>query len=163
MGCGVRKVIPLGLCLLAIGGPVLAGACAEDQLDLRGDWGQARFSVEIADDAVERGQGLMFRDSLGRGAGMLFVYETPKPASFWMKNTLIPLDMIFADAAGRVSRIHADAIPQDTTPIDGGPDVQYVLEINGGMAALLGINEGSEIRNPAIGPNAAWPCDEVEN
>jgi uncharacterized membrane protein (UPF0127 family) len=78
---------------------------------------------------------------------------------FWMKNTLIPLDMIFADAAGRVTRVHAMAVPGDETPVEGGAGVQFVLEINGGLAERLGIAPGAELRHPAIGDGAAWPCD----
>ena len=69
---------------------------------------------------------------------MLFVYEGPRRVAFWMKNTLIPLDMIFADATGRVTRVHANAVPLDETPIDGGEGVQFVLEINGGLADAAG-------------------------
>ncbi|MEL6236238.1 MAG: DUF192 domain-containing protein, partial [Pseudomonadota bacterium] len=68
-----------------------AEACAPDQLDLRGPFGTLRFSVELADDAAERGQGLMFRESLPRFSGMLFVYDRVRPVAMWMKNTLIPL------------------------------------------------------------------------
>jgi uncharacterized membrane protein (UPF0127 family) len=78
-----------------------------------------------------------------------------------MKNTLIPLDMIFADETGRVTRVHANAVPGDTTPIDGGNDVRFVLEINGGLAKRLGIVPGAEMRHPSIPQDGAvWPCDE---
>jgi uncharacterized membrane protein (UPF0127 family) len=134
-------------------------ACAPEVAELRGPWGQARFTVEIADDADERAQGLMHRESLGTGRGMLFLYERPHRATFWMRNTLIPLDMIFLDARGRVTRVHENAQPLDETTIDGGPDVAAVLEINGGLARRIGIAEGSEMRHPFFGPRAAWPCD----
>lgn len=146
------------LAVTALAGPAVA-ACDAGHVDLRGDWGTARFSVEVADDPKERSQGLMFRESMASGAGMLFVYERPQPAVFWMRNTLIPLDMIFLDEAGRVTRIHENARPLDETGIEGGEAVQYVLEINGGLARRLGIVEGSELRHPAIGEGAAWPCD----
>ncbi len=140
--------------------PVLAAAdCREDRIDLRGDWGQAAFTVEVADDPRERSIGLMNRQSMPRGAGMLFVYEQPQRATFWMRNTLIPLDMIFADETGTVTRIHENAVPLDETTIDGGEGVLFVLEINGGLTARLGIEEGTELRHPAIGYIAAWPCD----
>ena len=103
----------------------------------------------------------MFRPQMDPASGMLFVYESPRRAQFWMKNTLIPLDMIFADATGRVTKVHANAIPGDLTPIDGGPGVVFVLEINGGLAARIGITPGAEMRHPAIAADiAAWPCDE---
>ncbi|MFD2738681.1 DUF192 domain-containing protein [Sulfitobacter aestuarii] len=136
-----------------------AAGCREDQVFLRGDWGQARFSVEVADDPEARARGLMFRESLPASAGMLFVYEKPQPLSFWMRNTLIPLDMLFVDAGGVVRRIHHMARPHDETAIIGGDDLLSVLEINGGMARRLGITEGSALRHPAFsGPAAAWPC-----
>ena len=135
-------------------------ACAPGVVDIRGGFGQARFTVDVADTGAERALGLMFRESLPKSAGMLFVYDTPQRASFWMKNTLIPLDMIFADAAGRVTRVHSNAIPQDLTPIDGGEGVAAVLEINGGLAEKLGIGPGDELRHPALDARvAAWPCD----
>lgn len=144
---------------LGLAGPA-AAACSPDSVDIRGPNGQARFSVEIADDGAERSQGLMFRESMPKGSGMLFVYDAPHRASFWMKNTLIPLDMIFADATGRITRVHSDAVPGDTTPIDGGEGVVYVLEINGGLAKRMGIAEGGELRHPAIDPAiAVWPCE----
>ncbi len=135
-------------------------ACAVDTVDVRGPGGQQRFTVELADDGAERAQGLMFRESMPMSSGMLFVYEEPRRASFWMKNTLIPLDMIFADARGVVTRVHANAVPGDTTGIDGGDGVQFTLEINGGLAARMGIVEGAELRHPAIAQEtAAWPCE----
>ncbi|TCP62025.1 hypothetical protein EV663_103213 [Rhodovulum bhavnagarense] len=135
-----------------------AVSCVETRADLRGDWGQARFEVEVADTAEQRARGLMYRETLATGAGMLFIYPRPHRAMFWMKNTLIPLDMIFLDPVGRVLRVHTDARPMDETPIDGGPGVKAVLEINAGMAARLGITPGTELRHPALGPGAAWPC-----
>ncbi len=145
-------------------GPVLAeAACTPDRIDLRWPSGRESFAVVVADDPAERAQGLMFREALDPASGMLFVYETPRRASFWMKNTLIPLDMIFADSAGRVTRVHPDAVPGDLTPIDGGEGVAFVLEINAGLALRLGIAPGAELRHPAIGSAAglaaAWPCD----
>ncbi len=140
-------------------GAPLAAQCSPEVVDIRGPFGQARFSVEVADTGEERARGLMFRDSMPRSAGMLFVYPTPQRASFWMKNTMIPLDMIFADQAGRVTRVHQNAVPQDLTPIDGGEGVVAVLEINGGLAARIGIEPGAELRHPALsGEGAAWGC-----
>ena len=151
----------LALAAFCLGGTAAAAAdCAPDQLDLRGDWGQARFRVEVADEPAERSQGLMFREEMGRGEGMLFVYDFPQRATFWMRNTLIPLDMIFADDRGVVTRIHENAIPLDETTIDGGDGVLFVLEINAGLSRRLGIQEGSVLKHPAIGPDAAWPCGD---
>lgn len=137
-----------------------ACACAPDTVELRGDFGQARFTVELADDPGERSVGLMNRETMAMSAGMLFVYEAPQRVAFWMRNTLIPLDMVFADATGTVTRVHENAVPLDETLIDGGPGVQYVLEINGGLAGQMGIEPGVEMRHAAIDQSqAAWTCD----
>lgn len=153
-----------GLAALALS-LVAAGAraedvCAPERLDIRGDWGTARFSVEIADDDGERAQGLMFRETLGAAQGMLFVYPRPGSHSFWMKNTLIPLDMLFVTPDGVVQHVHAMAVPGDLTPIGGGDGVLAVLEIRGGLAAAMGIEPGDEIRHPAFGADASWACGE---
>jgi uncharacterized membrane protein (UPF0127 family) len=153
------KAFGVTLALTLWAGGALAD-CAIDRVDLRGDWGQARFTVELADDAAERAQGLMFRESLPRAQGMLFVYNQPQRAVFWMKNTLIPLDMIFLDGTGTVTHIHENAVPLDETGIDGGAGVVAVLEINGGLSRQLGLEVGSELRHPALEQAAAaWACD----
>ncbi len=136
-----------------------AEVCTVDAVHLRGDWGKARFSIEVADDAIERARGLMHRESLPASAGMLFVYERPQTLSFWMRNTLIPLDLLFIDAHGVVQYIHHMAVPRDDTAIPGGDDLFSVLEINGGLAKRMGITEGTELRHPAFAKNRpAWPC-----
>jgi len=137
----------------------LWAACQADRVSLRGDWGEARFTVEIVDTAQDRSRGLMFRESMPASSGMLFVYEHPQSVTFWMKNTLIPLDMIFADRTGVVRHVHNKAIPGDLTPIPGGSGIYVVLEINGGLANSLGITPGTQIRHKVFsdGP-AAWPC-----
>jgi uncharacterized membrane protein (UPF0127 family) len=133
--------------------------CREDRVELRGDWGSIRFRVAVADTPQERARGLMHVPEMPRLAGMLFVYERPQSVSFWMENTLISLDMLFADAAGTVTRIHENAVPLDRTPIPGGRDIQYVLEINGGLSSELGIGVGTQMRHPAILQDVAvWPC-----
>lgn len=150
----------LGAALLLPAGSVLAADCAPDRLDLRQGETTLRFRVEVADDAAERIRGLMYREQLPRFGGMLFVYDAPEPVAFWMKNTLIPLDMLFFDASGRLAAVHENAVPGDLTPIPGGDAIQYVLEINGGAARKLGIAPGAELRHPALDQaRAAWPCD----
>jgi hypothetical protein len=151
----------LAAALFAIAGTVSASAedCRPDRVELRGDWGQAAFTAEIADSAEARATGLMHRDSLARSASMLFVYEYPQRVAFWMKNTLIPLDMIFLDRRGVVQHVHHQAVPHDLTPIPGGDAIYAVLEINGGLAALYGISKGSQMRHPVFsGGPAIWPC-----
>ena len=146
------------LCLWAGG----ALACAPGQVELRlASGGSARFSVELADTPQARAQGLMFRENLPKSRGMLFIYERPQRAVFWMKNTLIPLDMIFADETGTVRHVHSNAVPHDETGIDGGDGVLAVLEINGGLAARLGITPGAVMRHPAFASDrAALPCSD---
>ena len=137
----------------------VAQECRDDTVYLKGDWGQARFSVEIADDNRERAQGLMHREHLPSAAGMLFVYERPQTLSFWMRNTLIPLDLIFIDQSGTVQHVHHSAQPLDETPIPGGDNLTHVLEINGGLAQAMGIAEGTVLRHPTFSPGSAqWPC-----
>jgi uncharacterized protein len=156
-----KRVTAAGLiaALVLLVQPALAGECSADRLELRGPWGQAQFTVEVADSPAEREKGLMFRESLPQSAGMLFRYETPRPASFWMKNTLIPLDMLFADESGVVRHIHSNAVPGDTTAIKGGSGILVVLEINGGLAKRLGITEGTQMRTPLVDQAVAlWPC-----
>jgi len=152
--------LSLALALALLGGG--AGAdCAPDQVELRGISGVVqRFGVEVADDPEERAQGLMFREKMAMAAGMLFVFPEPKQATFWMKNTPLALDIIFADSAGRVTHVHENARPLDETLIDGGPGVAFVLEINAGLAGPMGISPGAVMRHPAIAADgAAWGCD----
>ena len=133
--------------------------CHQERVSLRGENGEAHFRVEIADDEEERARGLMMRESLSAGAGMLFIFEKSRPVAFWMENTLIPLDMIFVDETGRVVRVHHEAIPGDRTLIPSGAPVRYVLEIRGGLARALGIEAGDAMRHPSISSDdAVWPC-----
>lgn len=159
---GLRLTTALLAYLLAGAAPAAAD-CNPEHVHLRWDGGQAEFRVEVADDAAERNRGLMFRREMARFAGMLFVYPAPKSVSFWMENTLIPLDMLFLDSTGTVTKIHPNAIPLDRTTIFGGDSVQYVLEVNGGMAEDLDITSGAQMRHPLIDPaNAAWSCEESD-
>ena len=152
------RVAALAALLLALaGGAGAAPQCREDTVWLRGDFGTARFTVDIAATDEDRARGLMFVSDMPQGQGMLFVYDRSQRVAFWMKNTLIPLDIVFADAAGRVIRVQERAVPGDLTPLPGGGLVQYVLEINGGLARRMGIAPGTELRHPAIA-DAAWPC-----
>lgn len=148
------------LVVLAASASMAQESCDVNRVDVRWQGGKARFTVEVADDFDERAQGLMFRTEMARYSGMLFVYPEPSKVSFWMKNTLIPLDMIFLGQGGRVVKIHENATPQDLTPIPGGDNIFAVLEINGGMVRKLGIREGAEMRHPAFPlERAVWPCE----
>ena len=162
MGFGLEfiRILSAGAIAGSLAGQAHASACSEQLVQLRGDWGQANFFVEIADDVAERAQGLMYREAMARSAGLLFVYERPQSVSFWMENTLIALDMIFVDPAGLVTKVHENARPMDRTQISGGDGVLYVLEINGGLAGVLGLGAGSEMRHPLVDQHiAVWPCE----
>ena len=103
------------------------------------------FLVELARSEAEQARGLMFRERLAPDRGMLFPFDPPRPASFWMKNTLIPLDMIFVRADGSIARIAANTTPHSLEPVGVAEPVAAVLEIAGGRAAALGIVEGDEV------------------
>ncbi len=103
------------------------------------------FKVEVARSAAEQERGLMFRDHLAADAGMIFPMMPPRPASFWMKNTHIALDLIFIKPDGRIESIKRMAKPYDLTPLSSGGSVNAVLEIGGGLAAKLGIAEGDPV------------------
>lgn len=164
MGCR-SEIGALSACLLlafAVPGPVRAGEgaqCSENVAILRTDGKLAQFRVEIADDPDERAQGLMGRESMPTGAGMLFVYPTPREVAFWMHDTPLPLDMLFIDEAGRVVKVAAQTRPNDDTPIPSDMPVRFVLEINAGLAARLGLGPGAQLAHPAIDPaRAVFPC-----
>lgn len=155
-----RNSVIGALCVLSIGASAATAAvCDPEKVELRWEGGKARFSVEIADTYEERGKGLMFREEMAKFSGMLFIYPEPSSVAFWMKNTLIPLDMIFLDATGVVKRIHENATPQSLETIPGGENILAVLEINGGLSRRLGIEVGAQMHNPAFDPAIAqWPC-----
>lgn len=104
------------------------------------------FKVEVARSESEQARGLMFRDKLAPDGGMIFPMNPPRPASFWMKNTVIPLDLIFIRPDGTIARISAEAVPYSLEPIVSGEPVSAVLELAGGRAAELGISEGDKVR-----------------
>ncbi|HEV2818124.1 MAG TPA: DUF192 domain-containing protein [Allosphingosinicella sp.] len=103
------------------------------------------FTVEVARTPDQQARGLMGRRSLAADAGMLFPYDPPQPASFWMRNTLIPLDMIFIRADGSIARIAANTVPLSETPVTVAEPVTAVLELRGGRAAELGIRAGDRV------------------
>lgn len=123
-----------------------------ERLEVVGPAGAHVFQVEVMRTDADRSKGLMFRQFMPQDRGMLFDFEREMPVSMWMRNTYIPLDMLFIKANGRVHRVHERAQPLDETPIPAGSDVRYVLEINGGVAAKLGIKAGDQIRHNLIKP-----------
>lgn len=104
-----------------------------------------RYRVEVATTPQEQARGLMFRTSLPADGGMIFPMVPPRFASFWMKNTKIPLDIIFIRPDHTIERIAANAVPEDLTPLESGEPVAAVLEIIGGDAARLGIAPGDKV------------------
>jgi uncharacterized membrane protein (UPF0127 family) len=117
--------------------------------------GERSFSVEIADTSAEREAGLMFREEMADDHGMLFVFEEPRDVSFWMRNTPMPLDLIFVGQDGKIRAIKQGE-PQSEAMISPGVPVRFVLELKAGTAARSGIEDGDLLRHPAIGtaPNA---------
>ncbi len=112
---------------------------------------EIKFTVELADTEPRREHGLMFRKQMGAYEGMLFDFFKEQPVTFWMKNTLIPLDMVFIAADGTVRHVHANAVPMSTDTIPSEAAVRGVLEINGGTARLLGIKPGDKVKHPIFG------------
>ena len=103
------------------------------------------FVVEVARTPEQQERGLMFRQSLGDNQGMIFPYDPPVPASFWMKNTLIPLDMIFIRPDHTIARVADNTVPLSLEPVSAGEPVSAVLEIRGGRAAELGVKAGDKV------------------
>jgi uncharacterized membrane protein (UPF0127 family) len=118
----------------------------EPEVVLTAPGGELRVKVEIARSEPERQRGLMFRQSLADGRGMLFLFERPDRLKFWMKNTYIPLDMLFLDAQRRVIFIEENAEPLTLNPRGPEGDAQFVLEVPGGWARKHGIQPGVQAR-----------------
>ena len=144
-----RWLVLLGIALLA------ASAHANPELDKRfrrdvliveaSRWACHRFDIYLAISNAERSRGLMFVRELPATSGMLFVYPGDHVVSMWMKNTLIPLDMVFARPDGTVSSVIANTEPQSLKSLASIEPVAFVLELNAGTAARLGIDENSRI------------------
>jgi uncharacterized membrane protein (UPF0127 family) len=130
----------------------LAGCASGSWVELGGQ----RYDVEIADDDAERARGLMFRDSLAAGHGMLFVHEREEPQSYWMKNTRIPLDILYFDDARTLVSQQRDVPPcslgDACPPYPSDAPARYVLELNAGEAARLGLRDGAQV---TFGPGVA--------
>jgi uncharacterized membrane protein (UPF0127 family) len=103
------------------------------------------FTVEVARTPEEQDRGLMFRQSLAPDRGMLFPFDPPRMAGFWMKNTLIPLDMIFIKADGSIANIAENTVPLSLDPVVSSEEVAAVLEIAGGRSAELGLTAGDRV------------------
>lgn len=110
--------------------------------------GPVRFQVELADTHAERAQGLMWRGSMPADRGMIFSFPSAEPPAFWMRNTYIPLDLIYIGDDGRIVSIAKGAQPLSETPISSGGPARAVLEINAGLSDRLGILPGDRVRHP---------------
>jgi hypothetical protein len=110
--------------------------------------GPHHFTVEVAETPGQMEQGLMFRRTMAPDAGMLFDYKVPTVATMWMRNTLIPLDMLFVDGQGRIVNIHQRAVPLALDVISAAGPVRAVIELNGGTAERLGIVPGDKVQHP---------------
>jgi hypothetical protein len=137
-----KLAVFLALCLLAV---PAAQALPVTTISVDGAKGPNRFKVEIAGDHASQEKGLMFRKTLAPDAGMLFDFHVDVMTSFWMKNTILPLDIIFVRADGTISSIAANAVPFSEASIPSTEPVRAVLEINAGRAKALGIEPGDRI------------------
>lgn len=142
------------IAVLAVAVP-LAACSDEGKLVLHTATGDYSFNVEVVDTPESRAQGLMFRQDLADDAGMLFDFQQEREVSFWMRNTFIPLDMIFVGADGVVKTIHVNARPQDPTSIPSQVPVQFVLEIPGGRSEEIGLKLGDIVEHARVGAPAA--------
>lgn len=151
-----RRATRILLAALAVAALFAGQACAQklrvERLDIVTTAGVHHFKVEVADTVATRERGLMFRKSLAADRGMLFdfKFKTVQPVSFWMKDTLIPLDMVFIGADGRIVSIARNATPLSETPIASAGPVRDVLELRGGRAAEIEAAPGDRVRE---GPN----------
>ena len=120
---------------------------AQEVIAVTADGAKHVLHAEIADTDETRRDGLMFRTEMAEDHGMLFVFPEARPLGFWMRNTLIPLDMIFIRDDGTIHHIHQNARPQDETIVPSQGPVSRVLELNGGAAERMGLKEGDRLYN----------------
>jgi uncharacterized membrane protein (UPF0127 family) len=129
---------------------VLSAEQAHEPVSIATDLKTLNFQVEIADDPRERALGLMYRRNMPEDQGMLFDFQAEQPVSFWMRNTYIPLDMLFIRADGTIDSIAERTTPLSDKSIPSDGPVRYVLEINGGLSDTLGIEPGDVVTGPAL-------------
>jgi hypothetical protein len=141
----IRAVLATLILLTASGGEAAAGSLAVEPLDILTAHGVHHFKVEVADTPASREHGLMFRKQLAADGGMLFDFKTVQPVDFWMKDTLIPLDIVFISADGRIVSIARNATPMSEAHIPSGGPILEVLEVRGGRAAEIGAEVGDRV------------------
>ena len=139
----------LGLFLLI--GAAASAPLAVEKVVIETQGGPRMFRLEIAADDASRSYGLMHRTHLARNGGMLFDFKTPVMAAFWMKDTPLPLDLLFVRADGTVSTIAANAVPYSTAQIVSAEPIRAVIEINAGLARSMGIVPGSRVHASLFG------------
>ena len=137
---------------LGVSAGVPAQGAEPDSLEIVTSTGRHAFQIEIANNDATREHGLMDRRYMAPDHGMLFEFDREAPVSFWMKNTYIPLDMIFIAPSGVVTHIAANAEPLSERVIPSGGPCVAVLELNGGTAASIGLNVGDKVRHPFFKP-----------
>jgi uncharacterized protein len=147
-----HRVIVCLLLLATLCGPIDARAQKLERLEFVTGGGVHAFSVQIADSEVAREIGLMNRRFMPADRGMLFEFAREEPVAFWMKNTYIPLDIIFIRRDGAVLSIAANAEPLSETTIPSGGPCIGVVELNGGAAASIGLQPGDKVRHPFFKP-----------
>jgi len=138
----------LSILLLSFLAALPAIALDRNTVEIASKTGVHVFTVEIADTEATREKGLMYRKELPEGRGMLFDFFRDQPVGFWMKNTYIPLDMIFIRSDGRIVSIAENTEPLSERVIPAGAPVRAVLEVKGGTARRLGIQPGDQVANP---------------
>ena len=143
----MTRTLSLSVLSLALVLSAPAQAQALDPLQIVSGGKTHSFQVEVADSPEETERGLMNRKELGRDRGMIFDFGAPRPTGMWMKNTLIPLDMLVLDTDGTILAIARNARPGSLRIVDPGIPVKGVLEINGGQAAELGLKPGDKVRH----------------
>jgi uncharacterized protein len=154
-GCApVLRAFVLALAILVFGVVTSSRSRSADfsSLVIATASGVHTFQVEIAADEASREKGLMYRRYMPANRGMLFEFEGEAPVAFWMKNTYIPLDIIFIGRDGAVKRIAANAEPLSEAVIPSGSPAIAVLELNGGVAASIGLSVGDKVRHPFFKP-----------
>jgi uncharacterized protein len=142
-----RHVLVVALLLAAVPAWALE-TFGTSELTIQTAAGPQKFSIELALTDAQMEQGLMFRRSMAPDAGMLFDFKQPTPVTMWMKNTVIPLDMLFLDTSGKIIDIHERAVPYSTDIIASTVPARYVIELNGGTVARLGIRLGDKVTSP---------------
>jgi uncharacterized membrane protein (UPF0127 family) len=125
-------------------------AASTGTIVLKTETGDHNYDIEVATTDQERAIGLMYRRSLPENSGMLFLYDRPQPAAMWMKNTFIPLDIIFIAPDGTVLRIETHTEPFSTRSIYSAGDIVGVLELNAGQADKIGLKRGDKVIFPGL-------------